>query len=766
MKKLLTGILATAACLSCAAATAACSSDKSDLKAAADYITGLYNEQQQKVRVDYDVFNKVIIDDVTYTITWSVDVTEGVVVVAGESKTTIDLDETLSEDLAYVLTGVIKAPNGKTQTITFNRVVEAAPVMVTAPIEEAPVDGTAYKLYMYQTTAKKDYYFTGKMSGYFLATSEKYEEAVDVTAEKIPDTETYYLTFTEEDGDKQYLGVKNVYSGGRWHDNIIFASSTTLDAGTAGGFAWAFDATNKVMTCTVEGIKSGDSETTTDTTTETFYMGTTGTYKTFDVNKIADINANGACIGKLVSMVNRDSVGAETKVQQALREISVAPVYVGATTVTLPTMGTTYPDAAITWTVKSGTTATIAENVLTLADTDTAGVVTVTATATVGETSAAADFTFKHVPNERTAIHEAANALTSGQSFGNAVELEGMVYEVVNAYNPDKGSISVMIITDPELEDITNSVIEAYGLAGNGAANLNLGYTVKVKGIITNYNGTVEFTSGCEIVGTPTKPADDLIVDIEASEVSLEETISASGEVTLPTPIYAEDVTFTWAVTGAGAALTGEGETITYTCSATGDQTATVTLSIVCGEATESRTFTVVIKEAIPAGVTITNDDLATIGEKTSYGAYSSTAGWATANAQVLKVNSKINSVAAGVFAAVINGKTTAVGSLTSPTIAGGVSRIKFNYANVFSESNGCKVKIEVKKDSTTVAETTLTNNNMTQNTVYEYTWVLDAEVTGDCTIVITNLSPSQSTSNKDRTAIWNLAVYSAVPQA
>ncbi len=621
MKKLLTGLLATATCFTCLAFAACGDKDKSNLTAAADYITDLYKDQHKKVRADYDVASKVIIDDVTYTITWTVDVEEGVEVVAGESKTTIDLDETLNEDLAYVLTATIKAPNGKTQTVAFNRVVEAAPVMVPEPIQSVPTDGSEYKLYMYQVTTKKDYYFTGAMKGYFLATTEDSAEAVTVKTIRDGET-TFRLAFVDEDNKTQNLGVKNVYSGGRWHDNIIFEEEEKAVNADGASFLWKFNPEHKVMTTTVTGVKSGSDQNTTDTQDVTFYIGTSGTYNTFDVKSISDITASDACIGKLVTMKNRNDVDPLVKAEQTLRELSMAPVFVGATTIDLAKQGQTYPDVAIAWSTESAN-ATIANNVLTLTDPTAAGEVTLTATATIGQEEETIEITFKHIPNTTEAILAAATALNAGESFGNKVELEGMIYEIPTAYNPDYSNVTVKMAIGmtEESEDEPLGVIDAFRLAGNSAEDLKLGYTVKVSGIITNYNGTVQFGQGCEIVGTPVKPSAAFIAMIEASMLEMPETITESGEVELPTAIYEEDTAIAWSVVTetTAAVISQDGKKITYTASADGDVTVQIKAVITVGTATQETTFDVVIAQALPAGHTKSSVNIAELGIANSW---------------------------------------------------------------------------------------------------------------------------------------------------
>ena len=149
-----------------------------------------------------------------------------------------------------------------------------------------------------------------------------------------------------------------------------------------------------------------------------------------------------------------------------------------------------------------------------------------------------------------------------------------------------------------------------------------------------------------------------------------------------------------------------------------------------------------------------------------SYVSSTTTSGWKATNCAVMgggtsDANPKFKVFgAASTRAFTLNGKTSAKGKLVSPTIADGLSYLTFNYTNCFSESNGVDITITIKQNGTTVATKKLDNNSVTKLTAYTFEWDLAAEgvaVSGDFTIEITNNSPTNSTSNKDRVSIWNL---------
>lgn len=104
-----------------------------------------------------------------------------------------------------------------------------------------------------------------------------------------------------------------------------------------------------------------------------------------------------------------------------------------------------------------------------------------------------------------------------------------------------------------------------------------------------------------------------------------------------------------------------------------------------------------------------------------------------------------------------LNGKKTAVGTLVSPTLSGGIKSLSLNYGNAFSESNGVSLTINVKVNGEVVATTQLVDTSVTQNVGESFTWTLDTPVTGDFVLEIINNCPTQSTSNKDRVSLWNI---------
>ncbi len=596
MKKLLTGLLATVTCFSCFTA-AACKEDEKDktnLQAAGEYLVGLYGESNKKGREDYEVINTFAVDDVTYTITWTVTLaegaTEGATVVEGsEGKSKIDLVESLAADVAYTLTATITAPNGTTHTVTFDRVVEAAPNVMPLSIAAAPVPGTTYKLYMQQAVSKKDEYFSGAMKGYFLASTTEYTEAVDITVEAVADkTNAFYLTFCEPNKTtKQYIGVKNVWStdgGASYHDNIFYAESTALEAGVAGTFEWNFNDDYDIMTATVEGVKSGEVQEV-EGTTETFYMGTTGTYYTFDVNYLKDIGTENPSVGKLVQMVERESVTDAQKVnaEKINTAIYTTKIHSGARTVELPTKGDTFDTVAISWALKEGaTTATLEGSTLTLAAAEADATFTLVATLTLGETTESVEITATH-ESALTAeqIVDLAYALESGKSMTSAQTLTGTIVKVTNAYNEEFSNISVTIMVNGK-EDKPIGSFRLKGVEGLDIRNLKEGDTITVSGILKNDSTYgVQFPEGSTIDSIDSTTAGTVEkARVEAYNLSIKD-ITKAGAIELPdVGVKCTDLAISWASNKDFAVISGNTLTVAELPEEKTDLTLTATISL------------------------------------------------------------------------------------------------------------------------------------------------------------------------------------------
>lgn len=156
-------------------------------------------------------------------------------------------------------------------------------------------------------------------------------------------------------------------------------------------------------------------------------------------------------------------------------------------------------------------------------------------------------------------------------------------------------------------------------------------------------------------------------------------------------------------------------------------------------------------------------DDFNSIDWNSSYIARESAAGWVGENCAVQAggpadanpVFPSLLGSSTDARAWVINGKTSAVGKITSPVITTGCGTLTFNYGMTFTEANGYDFDVDIVQNSEVVKTFNVVNADNTK--FGKYTFEEEVNVAGEFQIVITNNCPSASTSNKDRYSIWDV---------
>ena len=163
-----------------------------------------------------------------------------------------------------------------------------------------------------------------------------------------------------------------------------------------------------------------------------------------------------------------------------------------------------------------------------------------------------------------------------------------------------------------------------------------------------------------------------------------------------------------------------------------------------------------------------TRADFETMGtpQGSAYKSYTSTKGWEATNSLLFQGGSSdapptyqfigfmTGSDTNYAMAPTLNGKTSAVGTLVSPKLKGGMKKLTFKYGAAFSDKN-LAFRVDVKQNGSVVKTWEVNRGDIVTKTAY--TFSEDCNVNGDFTIEITNLCPSNSNSNKDRVSIWNL---------
>ncbi len=118
-------------------------------------------------------------------------------------------------------------------------------------------------------------------------------------------------------------------------------------------------------------------------------------------------------------------------------------------------------------------------------------------------------------PSTPEEILNAAYALETGATLqGGSYTLTGVITSVDTAYSEQYKNITVTI----QVGDMADKLIQCFRLKGDGAADLKVGDKITVTGSICNYNGKVEFNSGCTFV--PVAPEATEAPDTTAPESS------------------------------------------------------------------------------------------------------------------------------------------------------------------------------------------------------------------------------------------------------
>ena len=500
MKKLLTSLLALLTCFACATAVACgesgnnssnggssntgssdtgssdTGSEEDELQDAVDYLETLYKEQNVETRQDYEVLPAIM----GYPITWTVDVETGVTIKVEDNKVIVDVDELLDENLTYVLTATV-ADGDRTVTVSFTRVVLAAPAIIPVAITEAPQAGVAYKYHVYQSTLAQDMYFAGGMAAtYYFSTTTNWEEGVDVYAEYVADSTTDFYLYFVLDGVNQYLGVKVSADGA--HDNIIYGTEKVST------FVWNADL--GTVTTHLEATKNNGGP-------NDFYFGNYGDKTTISCSYTSYAGGAGNNVGHLVTMVDKNSITPDVKVAESKAGLALAKTeFTGAAEVELPVAR--HADVAVEWAVAEHANASLVDGKLVLTNPAEDTTVTLTATLTCGEVSDTKEFTITLKHATEGPITTIAGALAGAE--GAEATFSGTVSEIYYAWSDQYNNMSFYVT------DGTDTI-----LVFRAGTKVEIGDEVTVTGTVTAYNGVNQIAQGATVTitggSTETPPA-------------------------------------------------------------------------------------------------------------------------------------------------------------------------------------------------------------------------------------------------------------------
>ena len=280
----------------------------------------------------------------------------------------------------------------------------------------------------------------------------------------------------------------------------------------------------------------------------------------------------------------------EEKVDAELATLKVDKLtYTEDGTATLPVAGTTHTDVTISWASNNAAVVVDGANLAVTMPASNAKV-TLTATVKAGTVEKTKTFTLNLVVD----VVDAAYALESGESL-NGFTLTGVIGKIDDAYSEQFGNITVTIVIDNRV----NQPIQCFRLKGEGCDTLAVGDKITVTGNIVNYNGTIEFNSGCTLDSKTTATAEEIAI---AKFAFVELAKEVTENFTLPEGI-------TWTVK-EGTAITIDGVNATVV---RGDADATVVITGTLSGHT--RDFTVVVKATDGGSVEPPVEDVMTVAE-------------------------------------------------------------------------------------------------------------------------------------------------------
>ena len=330
-----------------------------------------------------------------------------------------------------------------------------------------------------------------------------------------------------------------------------------------------------------------------------------------------------------------------------------------------------------------------------------------------------------------------------------------------------KGTITAVANTTYGNFDLTDDTgtVYIYGLCSpDGATNkywatsgAKLGDDIVIKTIRTDFNGTPQGKNAwfVELVSPGTRAF--YTVDPAAVDFT-----SAGGEQDIEVSAYNTTAAVTATSDNAAFAVEVNGYVVTVTAAANElEEDVTGNISITVGDLAPTVVKATLAAKPAAGVVEGGSDDFHTISStNTSYVSGKTAAGWAYANCAIFKGGTSDSSPAfkmigdASNRALCMNGKTSAKGTITSPTFTTGCGTLTFNYGLPFGDTK-IKFQVDIIQNGAVVKTFTVDKSSATKYTKYSHEEVVN--VAGEFQIKFSNLSPSNSTSNKDRTAIWDV---------
>ena len=536
MKKLISVVILLALCVAAFAACKPGETKKDALTLAKEYIYTMYRNEAEVTASDYTRVGVVSIDGVTYTVEWTANITsgpaDGVKTVKSEdgSTVTVDIDEKASADVVYTLKATIKDADGKTAELSFNHKVPAFKEFTWAEYVAAAKDDTVIVKGVITAIMAKSkgnsyncLYLQDNDGGYYaynMATDPVTDDKLEVgmTVRVTGTRDTYNGTYeimkatveivdsnktpaTAVDFTEKYQKATSLKEEALTAQQGMLVTLKGVEItgeDTSGGYykfkLGEFESYIRISSsvCPItkdeqETLKKGHAEHTGWT------ANVTGIICVYD--GAFYLTPASADAFEYVGLPQKDDAGMVAFEKDGL---SVVSTVTADTEIELPSAGKTYDKVAITW-ESDNAAAVVANGKLTIKLPDTDATVKLTATLKCGSVTETRVFEIKLVATEMSyaEIVDAAYKLEAGASLPGTCRLFGKIIKIDTAWSDQYKNITVTI----EVAGLTDKPIICFRLKGDGAESLAVGDEITVEGAIKNYNGTIEFDSGCLLIG-------------------------------------------------------------------------------------------------------------------------------------------------------------------------------------------------------------------------------------------------------------------------
>ncbi len=201
MKKIISLLLVLAMCCS----LFACAKTPEEtvagpaLEDAVEYLESSYSgDEGKKTPADFKMPAQVPIDGVKFEVTWECSL-ETIEIVLEDGLYTIKVPNKNEEEVEYTLTATIKDAAGNSKTLEFKRVL---PIYDDGAAVTEPVEGEAYKLYLVQANAGKTVFALPETQTKYITSDVDPKKGADFYVEKV---DGGYKFYTEIDGVKNYV---------------------------------------------------------------------------------------------------------------------------------------------------------------------------------------------------------------------------------------------------------------------------------------------------------------------------------------------------------------------------------------------------------------------------------------------------------------------------------------------------------------------------------------------------------------------------------